>query len=77
MFNYRCVSGGRWLEDIDNIQCFFSSFLASELYLRDSEPGCVREGWVQRQEVLSEGTKQDKHSLDKYLLGTHIGHTGI
>ena len=43
MFNYRCVSGGRWLEDIDNIQCFFSSFLASELYLRDSEPGCVRE----------------------------------
>ena len=43
VFNYRRVSGGWWLEDTDNIQCFFSSFLASELYLRDPEPGCMGE----------------------------------
>ena len=69
VFNYRCVSGGRWLEDIYNIQCFFSSFLASELYLRDLESGSVGEDGTKAESAV----RRDKtrHAFTRQIFTGH------
>lgn len=71
LFNYRCVSWGLWLEDVDNIKCFFSSFSPSGIYTEDLDVSCVGEDGIKARGAVR-GTKPVIHSFNKYLLGTHI-----
>lgn len=76
LFDCKYVSGGLWLEGIDNIQCFFLSLLPSGTYTvwRESGARLCRKKWYEDKRCCQKGQNQSHiHSTD-ILLGTHICH---